>query len=197
MSHFVSLSDNNLYRMYDLLPPPPRSLLSRAPEGVRDVLPDFTLAADPAGELRAWAHRIFYWNLDFAWPHMYAGTAIIGLLLLLVGSIFARRLWERSLWVVRFVRTPRGWLAIPNAIISFASVRLSDSTLLAAHSLTPHADDGSLWQPARLDVLGLLLVLPPGHRERAAHLRCALADRHLDAALLVRAGGRQATLRSR
>jgi hypothetical protein len=102
------------------------------------VLPDFSTAADPAGELREWAHRIFHWNLDFAWPHFYAGTAIIGVLILLVGSIFARRLWEHSLWVVRFVRTPRGWLAIPNAIISFASVRACARGPPSAHADASH-----------------------------------------------------------
>ncbi|PWN42881.1 hypothetical protein IE81DRAFT_329900 [Ceraceosorus guamensis] len=118
---------------YALLPPPPPIYLSSlTPAGQRGRLPDFDSTPFPAVAARAWARRMFFFNLERAWPHLYFTTACIALLVLIVGAIWARRIWERSWWLLRVVKKPNGTLIVPNSLITYTTCTGAFGVLLIA-----------------------------------------------------------------
>ncbi len=118
----------SLYTTYDLpAPPPPTSYSHDRGNPLRAALPPLLAlfpddAAAQAQGLRAFTRRRIY--LDFSatagfFTQLKVCAALICALLAVVALIIARRLRERSFWILRFAQKRNGIVVIPNAITCF------------------------------------------------------------------------------
>jgi hypothetical protein len=89
------------------------------------ILPDFSQAAAPTGELRAHMRSFFYLKLSNTYLYqMYLVTAIISCLVIMGAAVGIWRLWEGSLWVFRVQPASRSnySLIVPNTVMSFVLI---------------------------------------------------------------------------
>lgn len=93
---------------FTLLPRPARTPFSFGSDATRARLPDF----DTVDQLKEFTHRLIVFKLDEATPSIYVqikvGAALICVLLAVVMAVFARRMYDKSFWLVRLVRRPSG-----------------------------------------------------------------------------------------
>jgi hypothetical protein len=103
------------------LPPPPRSLLSYAPESRRDVLPDFATVAD----LKTFVSRFFHYDLTYVpavYIQMKSSTSFLCVCVVLAVLVVMRRMYERTFWIIRVIRGPTGRVLVPNSLLCFAII---------------------------------------------------------------------------
>ncbi|KAL9935832.1 hypothetical protein V8E36_005409 [Tilletia maclaganii] len=113
----------DLYSTFSLPPPPPPTWLSfyRGPD--RSRLPNFLEDSDPAAAARRWMYdQIMFFEIHSLWLQVKVVTAVSGVILICVGAVIVRRLFQRSLWLVRLKQTERGPLIVPNAIMIFTCI---------------------------------------------------------------------------
>jgi len=113
----------DLYSTFSLPPPPPPTWLSfyRGPD--RSRLPNFQEDSDPAAAARRWMYdQIMFFEIHSLWLQVKIVTAVSGVILICVGAVIVRRLFQRSLWLVRLKQTERGPLIVPNAIMIFTCI---------------------------------------------------------------------------
>jgi hypothetical protein len=115
---------------FDLLPRPDRSIFSLGNESTRATIPDF----ESVEQLRDFTRRIVVLKLEVPtiFIQVKIGCAFMVLLVLLFILIFARRIHQRSFWIIRLVRRPEGTVLIPNAILAFSLLEANFSILFVA-----------------------------------------------------------------
>jgi hypothetical protein len=104
-----------------LLPKPPRSLFSLGPEETRALLPK----VEDVVQLQTFLYRLFVYDLRFV-PSLKTqiifAAVCVAILMVVVGCITARRMYEQSFWIVRIVERPTGNVLVPNSVLCFAIV---------------------------------------------------------------------------
>lgn len=101
----------------ELIPKPPRSILSIGNESTRAALPNFNTVA----ELSRFTSRHFSWHIPI--PSLYiqsiATGAFVFLMVVIVTLIMARRIYEGKFWLLRVIRRSTGIIIAPNPIVFF------------------------------------------------------------------------------
>lgn len=95
---------------FELLPRPDRSIFSSGDEATRARLPDF----DTVAQLSQFTHRLIVWQMDVpsTFTQAKVGASFICILIVVVCLIMARRLYERSFWILRVIKRPAGSILV-------------------------------------------------------------------------------------
>ncbi|KAE8240164.1 hypothetical protein A4X13_0g7917 [Tilletia indica] len=111
----------DIYDVFSLPPPPPPTFLSHYTGADRARLPNFLASDDPIAAAKQYLHaQIMFECMPSLWIHVKVVTGLAGIIVVAAMAVIVRRLWQRSLWVIRLKQTERGPLIVPNAIMIFA-----------------------------------------------------------------------------
>lgn len=109
----MSLYDSGI----QMLPRPDRSVFSIGSDATRAILPDFRTVA----ELSSFTNRLFNWHVQV--PHLYAqavfASTFIFFLIVIIGFIMAKRIYEGKFWLARAILRPSGLILVPNPMLAF------------------------------------------------------------------------------
>lgn len=150
-----------------LLLRPPRSIFSIGNDDIRATLPDF----DSVAELSRFTRRLFDWHITI--PHFYhqviAGACLSCLIVIVVGLVMARKVYQGKFWLLRVVRKPSGVIVLPNPVLAFLlltglyGVIFTPFFVLACKQFTQHTGQPPrhilLWMTLPLLLLAYALIL--------------------------------------
>lgn len=102
---------------FQLLPRPPRSVLSIGSDATRATLPNF---AD-VNALSQFTSRLFNWQIKILgfYEQVIVAACVCALIVIAVGLILSRKVYEGRFWLARLIRRPTGVIVVANPMLSF------------------------------------------------------------------------------
>ncbi len=103
----VTRTMTTLYEVFDLLPPPPPTVFSRAdPHNDRARFPDFLAAADPAQACRLFMHELFAPSIPvYAIIQIAVLASLLAIIVPAAQLLIFHRIRKKRFWVFRLVPT--------------------------------------------------------------------------------------------